>query len=153
MEETSTFTTVMSTQENSMKNWVNHKDHLNNTKTINGQQRLIINGSLKRMLSWKNILKKNLVVVKLTLKNSSCKMTEKSLNSMPDSKVPHTSFITSLRMTLLKFVRSHFQTQAKILSQLPSEDKNFLVNLLSTNQDKLMQRISWKPRSFLSVKI
>lgn len=142
MEEISTFMIVMSTQENSMNNWDNHKDHLSNTKTINGQQRLIINGSLKRTLSWKNTLKKNSVVVKLTLKNNSCKMTEKFLNSIPDFKVLHTSFITSLLMTQLKFVNFHFQTLVKIRSLLLSEDKNSPDNLRWTNQGRHTQRIS-----------
>lgn len=153
MEETFIFMIVMSTQENFMKNWDNHKDLLNNIKMINGLRRLIINGYLKKTPLWKSILKKNWVVVKLTLKNSSYKMIEKSLNSLQDLKALHTLYITSLLMTQFKFVKYHFQTQARIRSQSPSKGKNFPVNLHLINQVKLMQKISSNLKNFSLVKI
>lgn len=147
------FMTVMSIPDNSIKNWDNLKDQPNNIRMINGLPKLIINGFLRKMLSWKSISKKNLVVVKSILKNSSSKMTEKSLNSSSDSKGHHTLYTTSLLMTPLKFVKFRFQTQEKIHSQSLSKDKNFLVNLHSTNQAKHMLKISSKPRNFLLVNI
>lgn len=80
-------------------------------------------------------------------------MTEKFSNFSLDSKGHHTLYTTSLLMTPLKFVKFRFQTQEKIHSQSLSKDKNFLVNLHSTNQAKHMLKISSKPRNFLLVNI
>ena len=115
--ETFTFMIVMNTPDSSMKSWDNLKDQLNSTKMINGLLKLIINGSLKRMQSWKSISKKNLEVVKSTLRNNSYKMIEKFSNSLPDSKELLTLYIISLLMIQLKFVKFLFQILEKIRSQ------------------------------------
>ena len=50
MEETSISMTVMDTQENSIKNYPSHKDHLKLMIMINGLKKSTINGYLKKTL-------------------------------------------------------------------------------------------------------
>jgi ERCC4-related helicase len=93
MADLSTFTTAMTTPENSIKNLELHKDLLKLTKMINGLQLKITNGFLRKMRKWNNISKKNLEVAKSIQKNSSFKTIEKCLNSLRDSK-EHLSLFT-----------------------------------------------------------
>jgi hypothetical protein len=92
-------------------------------------------------------------VEKLIQKNNSCKMTERSLNSLLDLKAHHTLYITSSLMTQFKSVKSHFQIQVRIRSLSHSRDRNFPVNLLLISQDKHMLKISLKPKNFLLVNV
>ena len=138
----------MGTLDNSMKKLDSLKDHLNLMKMISGLLPYPTNGFQKKMLRWNSILRRNWAVEKSTLKNSSLKMIEKSWNSTLDIKELHSSYITSLLMTLSKLEKLLFLTLAKIPSLSPSKDKNFRDSLLLINLVKHMLKTSSKQKKF-----
>lgn len=69
-EELFSCITVTSTLVNFMKSKVHHRAQLSLMKMINGLQKLMLSGFLKRMLKWKTIYKRNSVVEESHLKNN-----------------------------------------------------------------------------------
>ena len=63
--------TVMITQESSLRKLASLKAPLKPMRMINGQQQLLTNGFLKKMLKWKSTFRRSLVEERLTPKNSS----------------------------------------------------------------------------------
>lgn len=69
-EELFSYITATSTLVNFMKSKVHHKVQLSLMKMINGLQKPMLNGSLKKMLRWKTIYKRNSAVEESHLKNN-----------------------------------------------------------------------------------
>lgn len=69
-EELFSCITVTSILVNFMKSKAHHRVQLSPMKMINGLQKLMRNGSHKKMLRWKTIYKKSLVVEESHLKNN-----------------------------------------------------------------------------------
>lgn len=149
----STSTTVMTIQENFMKKLDSLKELLNHTKMMTGLQLRPMFGFLKKMLKWNNIFRKNLVEEKSYPKNSFFRMIVKCSNFLQDLKACLISFTTFWQMTLFKLDKFHCQIQGETLSLLLSVDKNSPGNMHWINLDKLMLKILWKLKIFLSTKI